>query len=307
MSQRIHIVIEDGRVEILVNDGEAVVINSKPTPTDDVSKNPPKEQVLDTPVEPVLDQSTTIETPVSSVVHYHRETSPPPPPKLKEPDGLDYLRHPQTSPPDDRVKKAVDLGIAIAEHVANAPVDDTQRPPFARDIDVPNKPERTCTNCGGDISYMDKRALYCRNPECVKEKRRAYNSKYRASLGQAVGVGRGHGVARQKTKAGNPREQLQPNDAIPRLADEAPPAQTYIRSKCCEAKTELVEADPAEPDNRPFRRCLACMNECETYEYTPPFQDLWDCAACREAGRFCRLHAALNKDGSKPIMGRPPQ
>lgn len=302
MSQRVHIVIEEGRIEILVNDGEAVVINSKPTPTDDTSKNPPEEQILDTPVEPVLDQSTTIETPAASVVDYTRASSPPPPPKLEEPNGLDSLPHPETSP----------LGLERVEHPLaptyqpKTPITEvsnplpTSKPSGGYVQNGSDKPNRTCANCGADISYMDKRALYCRKPECVKEKRRAYNKKYRASIGQAVGVGRGHGVARQKTKDGKPRDQLQPNDAVPRLADEAPPAQTYLRSKCCEAKTE------ADSNLLSGHRCLACMNECVTYEYTPPFQDLWDCAACREAGRFCRLHASLNKDGAKPIIGRPP-
>ena len=33
MSQRVHIVIEDGRVEILINDGESVVVSSSPETT----------------------------------------------------------------------------------------------------------------------------------------------------------------------------------------------------------------------------------------------------------------------------------
>jgi hypothetical protein len=39
------------------------------------------------------------------------------------------------------------------------------------------------------------------------------------------------------------------------------------------------------------------MKVCDTYEYTPPFTDDWNCNACRLVKRLCRLHAKLEEQG----------
>lgn len=284
MSQKVHIVIEDGRLEILVNDGDPVVVQAAPQEPSETSGPDSEKPAGTSPPEPFL---VRVEHPLAPT--YQPET-----------------------PVDDRVKKAVDLGVAIAEHVATnggVPVDDTQhlpphvngggnissRPMPADKVISPAPTKRYCDICGDDISNLHFKRKLCLKPECKKAKVKAANEKSRRARGATVGGG---SKPSQPVSLG---KQFERNDAKPRLADTAPPAQTYLRSKCCEAKTE------ADENLLSGHRCLACMNECVTYEYTPPFQDLWDCAACREAGRFCRLHAAMDAEGRKPIMGRPPE
>lgn len=276
MSQRVHIVIEDGRVEILVNDGEQVVVQSSPPPSQESDK----------------------------------------------PSGPVSADPPVISP---EAKAAAAKGLEIAEFVANAPVDDTQRTP---DLDLvrtehplaptyspringggniasrpmpastvlvrPTIPRR-CEVCNDDISHLHFKSKICKKPECKKAKVKAQNEKSRLKAGRFVGVGTGR-AARSKQSMG---KQFEQNTAVPRLADEAPPAKSYTRSRCCEAKVEY-DTDTLG------HRCLACMNECEVYEYIPPFVNVWDCGACLEAGRLCRLHASMEAEGKKPLM-RPNQ
>lgn len=205
--------------------------------------------------------------------------------------------------------------IVIEDGRVTVQVDDQQpisvktSPPAKQGPKVPDGPvytppaeisppdNRTCEECGGPMNGRPPIAKICGKPECKKARVKKQNEAARRKAGQNVGVGRGRG--RRPIVAGHDQYGHEPEKHQP-LHEDAPPAKTYTRSKCCEAKVEVAggEDEPYEGGTRHYV-CLACMNACDTYEYTPPFEDPWNCGACRTNGRLCRMHASMEADGKK--------
>lgn len=246
--------------------------------------------------DPVLVQSTMPAKPVTGLVEH---TSPPTPQGSDTPSGLVPEKPAEISPPTGRVIKMTPKP-SKPEHKKPESSTDLSNTlptePAAKDIDVPTKPKRFCVNCGDDVSHMHVLTKYCKKPECKKAQSKAGNDAYRIKKGHTPGAPRKPREQKNQDVWGNDHE----NTVAP-LSKDAPPAKTTTRSKCCEGKVEYYR--DADTDQR-LARCLACMNDCQTYEYTPPFEDTWNCGACRTVGRLCRMHFKLEEDGKKPPQYR---
>ncbi len=200
------------------------------------------------------------------------KTSPLAKPPLKAPDGPVSTPPAETSPP-------AEVAIPIVGTVDAGNGDVHMNPPAD---------DRKCEICEGPLPPGSHKLVKVCSDECRKKKQRAYAARhYQKKNGKAAPAPQG--------------KQFETTDTTPRLADDAPPAKTSTRSKCCEAKVEVAggEDEPNEGGTRHYV-CLACMNACDTYEYTPPFDDPWDCGACREISRLCRLHHSLEQSGHTP-------
>lgn len=149
---------------------------------------------------------------------------------------------------------------------------------------------RKCQYCGTDISHRIKIAKICDSPECKKRRIKEQNERHRQKLGKAVGVGRG------RRKMADPGKfELGEEPKHKPLTEDAPPAKSEERSKCCEATVRVVGDSFGEGTNHYV--CNGCGNACDVVQVIPPFVDEYNCGACRALGRFCRMHARLKEEG----------
>lgn len=164
---------------------------------------------------------------------------------------------------------------------------------------APATPVRNCMFCGDDISDRHPAAVKCGKDECKKAYIKYANDKATKSRGGVPGGKRGRPVRTNLDKSPASFSY----EKIPGLAENAPPAETFTRSKCCDAKAEVLGGEDEGNDGGTRHYvCLACMRACDTYEYTPPFTDDWNCGACRSIGRLCRLHHSMEVDGKRPLI-----
>lgn len=211
---------------------------------------------------------------------------------------------------DGRVSIQVDDGepVLVQSAISEKPVSDTPQltstiadtppAPAKKPINAGPPPEKptinataTCLNCGDAIRAGSK---YCKKPECKKAQTKANNDRYRLAKGLNVGGGRG----RKKHNAAGQFE-MEAKDDTPPLWKDAPPAEPVYRSNCCDAVVEVSggEDEPDEGGTR-FYVCRGCGQTCDVHEL--PFEDPWDCGACRANGRLCRLHHVMDAEGKTP-------
>ena len=155
--------------------------------------------------------------------------------------------------------------------------------------------DRKCEECGGPMTGRPPIAKICARPECKKSRAKKQNEEMRRRRGQNVGVGRGRGRRAQK-----PADDWgHGNDETPMLTQTAPAQDPEYLSKCHDAKVRVGggEDEPDEGGTR-YYVCLACENACDVYP--KPFDDPWNCGACRGHGRLCGLHFNIERDGKLP-------
>lgn len=305
------IIIEDGRVEVQIDDGKPVVVDERraaelayaasvlgktaepklPAPAyvsptiqepNPVSETP----VTDTPAAPNAPPSPTTET-VSTRTLQKRECII---------CGADISR-------THRLKKLCGQRECMLEQQRRS-----VRKSYHKLRGHTALEKRSCATCGDDISDLDSRRKVCNKPECkLAIKRRAardYLARQRKTSPAQVDVPDKPVHWCKHCQAYTTHDSDHHPKPEPAHIDRLGVTPKFLpgHEKTPEEIESLRPKDVGFKPIVPTDRDIARLAPPPVFgqKKTSDFEDPWNCQACRDYEQICQLHKAMEADGKKP-------